>query len=665
MARLRFRRRRRAPRRAFVGPAGVGPFLQSTPAAAPLDMPTQDLTRTPHAVTRLAAVTGRRALLMTATTAMTLGATYVMGDLLGDGGMAVSEAVMLGLFAILFAWVAFAFVSAVAGFVLAWRERAHAPWRPQPVIFSRTALLMPTYNEEPGRILAAVQAISEDLADRGVAALYDVFVLSDTRDEAIAQAEVTGVLRLRMRLADRAAEPSQVFYRRRALNTDRKAGNIAAWVKRHGGAYEQMLILDADSLMSADTIIRLTAAMEAQPDTGLIQTLPVIVGAETPFGRLQQFAARTYGPIIALGQAWWSGAEGNYWGHNAMIRTRAFAAHAGLPHLVGRKPFGGHIMSHDFVEAALLRRGGWAVRMIATLPGSYEETPPTLLDSAQRDRRWCQGNLQHAAVLGAAGLHWVNRLHLLRGVLSYATAPLWLLFLAVGAVVWARTGEGAPAPEALGAVFAITLGLLLAPKLMSTVLTLRDASARRAAGGGMAFIAGIMAEIAISALMAPAMMLMQSRAMAEALLGRDSGWNAQQRDPDRMTLAEAWVAHRGHLLIGVAAALGAWAIDPALFWWTSPITAGLTASVALSALTGRSDIGRACRRLGLFLTPEERLEPAVVARAADLRAAYERESATRLLIARHLRAPAPHHEPRVWRPIRTRDDVAPLSGPVS
>jgi membrane glycosyltransferase len=331
-------------------------------------MPVQSLQDGPRAsdVRLQPGMAWRRGLLLGATGVMSLAGCAVMGRLLAAGGLSTADVGALALFGVLFTWVAFAFVSAMAGFVTLWRDRGLEPWAPQPIVFTRTALLMPTYNEDPGRILAGVQAIYEDLEARGVAEMYDLFVLSDTRDAAIARAEVTGVMRLRLRLSAQ----DRIFYRRRPMNLDRKAGNIADWVSRFGGAYESMIILDADSLMGADTIIRLTAAMEREPRTGLIQTLPTIIGARTLFARMQQFAGRLYGPMIAAGQDWWSGAEGNYWGHNAIIRTRAFAACAGLPHIEVGKPFAGHIMSHDFVEAALLRRGGWAaVRRRRALTG--------------------------------------------------------------------------------------------------------------------------------------------------------------------------------------------------------------------------------------------------------------------------------------------------------
>jgi membrane glycosyltransferase len=620
------------------------------PQRSPLSMPVQDLTRAaPRRVHArlMEGVAWRRAVLLGATAALTLLGAAVMGRLLAPGGVSLADVGALALFVVLFAWVAFGFVSALAGFALMWRDRGLEPWRPQPIIFTRTALLLPTYNEDPGRILAAVQAIHEDLAAKGVAELYDLFVLSDTRDAAIAQAEATGILRLRLRLGPDA----RIFYRRRPLNLDRKAGNIAEWVKAYGGAYESMIILDADSLMGADTIIRLTAAMEREPGTGLIQTLPTIIGAQTLFARVQQFAGRLYGPIIALGQDWWSGAEGNYWGHNAIIRTRAFAACAGLPHIENAGPFSGHIMSHDFVEAALLRRGGWAVRMAAGLGGSFEESPPSLIDMAVRDRRWCQGNLQHAAVLPAGGLHWVSRLHLFRGVLAYLTAPLWLGFLLLGAVVWAeqaRTGAAAHAGAAAW-LFAATLGLLLAPKALGALAVARGGLTRRACGGAPRLVVGVLAENIVSALAAPVMMLMHSRAVLDVLRGRDAGWATQQRDDGRLTFAGAWARHRWHTGLGLAAAAGAWMLDPVFFAWSAPITLGLVFSAPLSMLTSRTDLGSAAQRAGLFLTPEETAPPEVAIRAAALRAAYAAEAGVRSEIARLMRAPVPVHAPAVQR----------------
>jgi membrane glycosyltransferase len=359
------------------------------PAELPMAMSTQALHRYPDRGRagdfERPSVSLRRAYILLGTAVLTLAGCYEMYDVLKVGGVTILESLVLGLFVLLFAWIAFSFMSTMAGFfVLLLRMRDPLgidPQSPLPSIRSKTALLLPTYNENPYRIMGRLRAICESVEQTGQASQFEWFVLSDTTDPSIWIAEEKCFLRLRAhRRADR------LFYRHRPKNTARKSGNIEDWVRRFGAGYDHMIILDADSLMTGDTIVRLVAAMEQHPTVALIQTLPVVVNARTLFARLQQFAGRLYGPLIAAGIAWWHGSEGNYWGHNAIIRVRAFARDAGLPELRGRKPFGGHILSHDFVEAALMRRGGWEIRMAPTLGGSFEECPPSLLDFAARDR---------------------------------------------------------------------------------------------------------------------------------------------------------------------------------------------------------------------------------------------------------------------------------------
>ncbi|MBV9509868.1 MAG: glucans biosynthesis glucosyltransferase MdoH, partial [Caulobacteraceae bacterium] len=510
------------------------PVFSSGPEESPLAMPRQALEAAPERI-RLsdAAMTARRAGLALGSLVIAGVVFGVLFQVLGRDGLTAPEALTILLSTTLAGWVGFGFVSALAGFLAALADPPAASAEAQDLasvgdLTGRTAILLPAYNEDPGLILAAVEAIAADLARIGRGAPYDFFILSDTRDEAIAQAEATGVLRLRGRLAGAA----RVYYRRRVKNVDRKAGNIGDWVERFGAAYDYMLILDADSLMSGETIVRLTAAMERQPGLGLLQTAPTIVNAETPFARLQQFASRLYGPVFARGQAWWSGAEGNYWGHNAIIRVQAFAQSAGLPHLSGGGPFGGHILSHDFIEAALLRRAGWAVRTDASLPGSYEETPPTMLDTAVRDRRWCQGNLQHARVIGAAGLHWVSRMHLFRGIFAYLAPALWLVLLVCGAFVWPaqHVARGSLEYREVIAIFGLTLLLLAAPKAMALALALSQPSVRAGFGGTARLCLGVLIETIASTLTTPVVMVMQSVAVAEVLLGRDGGWSPQRRE---------------------------------------------------------------------------------------------------------------------------------------
>jgi membrane glycosyltransferase len=581
----------------------------------------------------------RRAIAFGGAAALTLLAVYQIWWVLGRDGIGVLEALLLLLFVALFAWIALSFISSLAGFVLTLaqgKERLGLSNEGAlPALSSRTALLMPTYNEDPARLLAGLQAIYESVAATGQLAQFDFFVLSDTTRPHIMEDEEAAFAALRERLSD----TQQLFYRRRTTNVERKAGNIAEWVRRFGGAYPQMLILDADSLMTGETIVRLAAAMEQHADVALIQTLPMIVNGNTLFARMQQFAGRVYGPVVARGVAWWHGAESNYWGHNAIIRTRAFAAHAGLPELRGHKPFSGTVLSHDFVEAALLRRAGWALHMVPTLRGSYEEGPPSLTDMLVRDRRWCQGNLQHGAVLGARGLHWISRMHLLIGIGHYFTAPMWAMLMLIGlaiplqqaginleqlriegftpSVYW-RGGD----PERYLWVFSFTMAVLLAPKLMGYLATLADRDTRRGCGGAIRIFFSMLLETVLAALMAPITMYRQSRGVAEVLAGKDSGWETQRRDDGSLPLSSLIRSYGGLSLAGALAGAAAYAISPALAAWMGPVILGLMLAIPLNLLTSSTRAGQALRRIGLLRIPEESAPPPVLARALELRESH-------------------------------------------
>jgi membrane glycosyltransferase len=438
----------------------------------------------------------------------------------------------------------------------------------------------------------------------------------------------------RMRRALSGVMP--VWYRRRWQNVARKAGNVEDFVKRWGGRYDFMIVLDADSLIDAPTLARLVRAMQADPELGILQTAPQLIGAKTLFGRLQQFAACVYGPVITRGLAAWSGDTGNYWGHNAIIRVAAFAASCGLPHLKGRKPFGGHVLSHDFVEAALMRRAGWKVAMTTELGCSWEESPPSLIDIAVRDRRWAQGNLQHSKIIGASGLSLTSRLHLGIGIMSYLSSPLWLVLLTLGFALTLQARLIRPEyfsqdfqlfptwprfdTELMMALFWFSMVVLLVPKMLGLVRALLSPRIRRSCGGVIGVCASVLIEIILSALYAPILMLTQSRYVFEILLGRDSGWKTQRREGGG-SWAEAWAFHKRHMVIACATAATVWFLSPALLVWVSPALLGLFLSVPLSRASGSESIGRWLSRVALLRTPEETDRPALVRRRAELLAA--------------------------------------------
>ncbi|MBV1706655.1 MAG: glucans biosynthesis glucosyltransferase MdoH [Hyphomicrobiales bacterium] len=621
----------KAPLARDAGDAG-SPYPAAMPPAAPLAMPTQRFDQVPplrHRPAPAATPVFARIFVFGMAVALTAFGTWQMYEVVALSQVTTLEWLLVILFAVNFSWIALAFSNAWLGFAAS----LAASWlRPPPVdaLDVKTALLMPVYNEEPSRIIAALQAMLESLIATGEARHFDCFILSDSTDPDIFIAEERALLHLRARLGPHA----RVYYRHRALNRARKAGNIADFVEGWGAAYPHMIVLDADSLMEGQTLVAMARAMAADPDAGIIQTLPLIINRNTMFARLQQFAARVYGPLIATGLATWSGRDGNYWGHNAIIRTAAFAAYCGLPALPGKAPFGGHVLSHDFVEAALIRRAGYSVTMLPHLGGSYEESPPSLIDIALRDRRWAQGNLQHMRIVGARGLAWPTRQHFITGIMAYLASPLWLAQLLIGVMLalqahFIRPEYFAPGfplyptwprfdPVRALHLFEMTMAVLLTPKFLGLVLGTFDKTVRRGAGGMVGLWASGLFEILLSALLSPIMMLIQTGSVMQILRGRDSGWNPQRRGDGTLALRDIIGRHRGHVALGLLTLGAGWLISPALVAWMSPTILGLLLAIPLSWASGQASIGLGLRRIGLLQTPEERSPPTVVQRANDL-----------------------------------------------
>lgn len=609
---------------------------RALPPESPLAMPRQSVhgrrqrARPMRPLKRIELYLGRFALIVLTALITGYGVFEAHGVMNVGGGLTLLQWVFLVLFAVSFGWVAFSAAQVVLGFPAAvLHTRRQRLISDQP---AKTAILIPVYNEEPARIAAAVEAMAEGLAGRAPGR-FAVFLLADTnRPEAwISEQAVFS------RLIAGSSAACPVYYRRRPANTEKKAGNVADWVERWGGAYEAMLVLDADSVMGTDTILDLARRMEGDRNLGLLQTIPRIVRAKTLFGRLQQFANRCYGPVFAAGLGFWHGREANYWGHNAIIRTAAFAACAKLPVLPGKPPFGGPVMSHDFIEAALIRRAGWRVELAPDLIETYEEAPPALSDVIIRDRRWCQGNLQHARFVLARGLTFVSRIHLMMGIMSYVSALIWLALIATGLVIAIQAGLTEPdyfaAPglfptwpvfdaERAVRLFIIAMAVVVTPKLLGWLSVMLRPKRLMQYGGPLAFTASVVVETVMSALYAPVMMLAQANIILDIVLGRDAGWRPQRRDEGTIPFGQAWRAHAWHFIAGLALAALTFTIEVGLFYWTLPVTAGLLLAPLLSWISGMRGLGLALKRVAILRTPEEqpRAAPAIDAMAQRLAA---------------------------------------------
>jgi membrane glycosyltransferase len=561
-----------------------------------------------------------------------LGFAWTLYRVLSVESPTVLQLVFWLLSTLCFAWVAVGSASALLGFarlLLQHRVDTLALPAQRLALSGQTALLFPVYREDAAAVAATIDTMCREIAAANAGDLFDVFILSDTQDANERRLEHLIYAALKTRVA------VKLYVRWRSPNLGKKAGNIQDWVERFGAAYAYFVVLDADSIMTAPTLLRLTAAMDDNPRAGLIQTVPRLVGGQSIFARLQQFAANYYGPIVAAGLAAWHGPGGNYWGHNAILRTEAFAGSAGLPRLAGEPPLGGHILSHDFVEAALLRRAGWEVHMVPSLAGSYESCPPTLTDLMVRDRRWAQGNLQHLRLLGAHGLPFLSRVHLAMGALSYLASPIWALTLLVGIVLAVQAKYATPtyfgsevalfpkwpvfdAQMAL-TLFLATVVVVHLPKLLGGLWALRHRAARQRHGGIVRVAAGLLLESVLSALMAPLLMLTQTGAVASILLGGDTGWGAQRRSAADGGVVRILRQHRWHTLWGSAAGAICLSISPAVLAWMSPIILGLLLAAPMAHLTAKPGPRWLTK---LLETADERCTPAVLVCQAERRQAW-------------------------------------------
>ena len=606
------------------------------PKLAPLAMAAQDFDK-PVLICRpqkAAVYWVPRAAVFAGALLLTVAFAYELYGVLSFVRLTPIQFLFLVLSTVSFGWIALGSLSAATGFLpLFAGDKADNIKLVQGLAVPKahTALLVPVYNEDPSRIAGTIEAMSEELEALGAAGSFDIFILSDTRDATAGAHEEAVYANLKRTIVTRMP----VYYRRRRNNTGRKAGNIKDWVERFGAGYPHFLILDADSIMSGDTLVRLSLTMQATASAGLIQTVPRLTGGTTLLQRLQQFACNTYGPAVACGIAFWHRDQGNYWGHNAIIRTEAFASAAGLPTLPGAPPFGGHIMSHDFVEAVLLQRAGWGVHMAPSLEGSFEGVPPALIETVTRDRRWAQGNLQHLAILTAPGLTAMGRVHLAMGAFAYIVSLVWAASLVVGLVLLLQGQQLIPSyfqdsktlfpvwpvidPGAALKLFMATMAVVLLPKGLGLILELQRSYGQRQYFGMARATVAVAAETIASMLIAPILMMTQTVAVAEILLGRDSGWKAQRRDDSSIPLMEAMRYHASHMAVGAGLAILCWSTTPELAIWMSPVILGLILSGLVNWYTARQ-AGSVWS--WLLSTKEDRAPAPTLARAGALAAAW-------------------------------------------
>ncbi|HEY2630348.1 MAG TPA: glucans biosynthesis glucosyltransferase MdoH [Usitatibacter sp.] len=559
-------------------------------------------------------------------------ATYAMSDILPYKGAQLLEVVVLAVFAVLFAWISAGFWTALAGFVLLMRGHDRFAVTRHPVTpladSARTAIVMPICNEDVTRVFAGLRSTCESLVRTGESRHFDVFILSDSGDPDARVAEVAAWLELQRAMG----KSLRVHYRWRQHHIKRKSGNVADFCRRWGKSYKYMVVLDADSVMTGACLVRLAQLMESDATAGIIQTSPHAFGRQSLFARIQQFATSAYGPLFTAGLHFWQLGEAHYWGHNAILRVEPFMQHCALGRLPGDGVFSGEILSHDFVEAALMRRAGWGVWIAYDLPGSYEEVPPNLIDELARDRRWCLGNLMNLRMLRLEGVHPAHRAVFMIGFMAYMSAPLWFLSLALGTALLAQHVLMVPEyftqahqlfpiwpewhPERALALFGSTAVVLFLPKVLASILIV----SRRAGafGRGLRASASVVIETVFSALFAPIRMIFHTEFVIAGVAGFTIRWKSPPRADSETTWKQAFRRHGAHTILGLLWIALVWWLDERVLPWILPVAGALLVSMPLSVLSSRVRLGLAMRKAGLFVTPEEIHPPEEVRRTLEL-----------------------------------------------
>ena len=549
-----------------------------------------------------------------------------MARILGSDALGTSDLILLACFAAMLPWNVIGFWNAVIGFAILLASRDPAAHvlpalrsASQGPVRARLAIAMPVYDEAPERVLRHLAETVRSLRATGAVVEFAVFLLSDTQDPEKASAEAAAFAAWRRRLGPGI----RAQYRRRADNHGHKTGNLWNFLEQHGREFDLLLVLDADSVMSGGAVLRLVRTMEAHPEIGILQQLIVGVPSSSPFTRIFQFGMRHGMRAYTVGSAWWQGDCGPYWGHNAVIRIAPFMAHCRLPTLPGPPPLGGRLLSHDQVEAVLMRRAGWQVRVLPKEAGSYEENPPTLSDFIKRDLRWCQGNWQYVHLVGRPGLHALGRAQLMLAILMYVSGPAWILFSLVGfgRVLAAGGGmatAGAPvlglsAPWEPWALLAAVMTMVFAPKLAGVAQVLASPRLRRACGGASRMVASSLVELTFSFVLAPIMAVAQTLLVLGLAAGRTIRWEAQLRDSRVLSWREAARGLWPQTTLGLALATLVWveAPEPARIW-VALFAGPLLLSIPFAVVTSWVSLGAVLARLGICAVPEELDPPPVV-----------------------------------------------------
>jgi membrane glycosyltransferase len=561
-------------------------------------------------------LTSRRIFFVAVVLASMVGLVWLLSFALSAGGFGVIDFILVVLFAVTLPWSVIGFWNATIGlFIMRAANPAavvtpvSAQARGDEPITAKTAILWCVRNEDTGRVIRNIEPMMEGIAASGAAGKFHFFILSDTNYPEIAATEEPCFVALAKKWEGRV----ELTYRRRTDNTGFKAGNVFDFCTRWGADYEFAVTLDADSFQTAASILRMVRIMQIDPKLGILQSLVVGLPSTSAFARIFQFGMRLGMRSYTLGSAWWQGDCGPYWGHNAILRLAPFIAHCHIP----PRPDGTHILSHDQIEAVLMRRAGYEVRVLPEEGASWEENPPTLLEFIRRDLRWAQGNMQYWPYLVMPGLKPVSRYQIAFAMLMFLGSPAWIGLLVLGSLAVAAQGAANfIRPDAGTALFVITLIMWFAPKIATVLDVVSRPKLRRSFGGAGRFVASTITETIFFLMLSPIMWVGHTMFLAGLLLGRRLGWSGQARDDHSVPWSDAAKQLWPHTLLGWFCILVLAYTVPAAIPYALFIAAGPALSIPLAVITSWPSVGRALMRAGIGALPEENAPPAPLLKLA-------------------------------------------------
>ncbi len=576
-----------------------------------------DSTLTPASLQATKTLTYRRLIALGLCGATLIAVLAGVARVFSAGGLDALEYALLACITLSAPWTILGFWNSLLGLFLARRGGGALPFseamESNAPIRSRVAVAMAVRNEDPQRAIDRLLATRRSLDQTGQGHRVDLHIISDTNDADVAAAEE----RLFALHRDALDGLGVAGYRRRTSNEGYKAGNVWQFLHDQGSRYDLFVPLDADSLMSGEAIMDLVRIAEANPRIGIVQSLAVGAPAESPFGRIFQFGMRHGMRAFTLGSAWWQGDCGPFWGHNAVIRVAAFKAHCELPKLGGRPPLGGDILSHDQVEATLMRRGGYEVRVVPVECESFEENPVTILDFMTREQRWCNGNMQYWRLLGMKGLTPTSRFQLFQAIMMYLSAPAWMILTALGAVKAVIDPTMTfNAPLALG-LFVLMVGMSLTPKIVGAIHVMLQPGGMARYGGARRFVVGLGIELVFSVLMSPVVAVHLTVFLIGLAFGRKVGWNGQVRDAYGLNWSTALRALWPQMVFGVTVLATLTIHTPAAVIWVLPVVLGLLLAVPFAVFTASPVLGRVLAKRRICAIPEEFETPAILTDLAE------------------------------------------------